>query len=129
MAGGPAARLQLWLNEDIDNKVSSPTLKFTRKGNKSVMTIILGFNIIGNMVEKSEDPVPPDIETNFRDALIDGTNYIGPKDISVKFEPSGNQGDSKITITGTLSTKIPGTGSLLPASRIKKGIPGPRRKK
>lgn len=118
----PAARLQLGTDEIIQNKVENPSVFFKRSNvnkSKSIITIVFGFDAIGDVAEDSDAKVEPWIEEQFRDALLDVKNHLSAGNARVIFTPSGSAGDCTMTLTATLSTKIPGTGSFFASQKDK----------
>ena len=107
-----AARLKLNTDETIGNLVTRPEVLFNSVGNKSMITIRLAFNAIGDIINDSETPTTGPIKTNYRDALTDdGTNFVTPGNMVVRFQSNGTMGGCRIFIEGDLGTKIPGTGA------------------
>lgn len=102
-----AARIELSNKETIQGNLKTPVVTFVKKGSKSYVSIILGFERIADIHDDSTYADP----AKYVDAVTNGTNFVSPGVAEVIFERKGTQGDSIMTITAELSTKIPGTGA------------------
>lgn len=116
--GTPAARILLNVTESIKTAVEKPSIKFKRKGRKSIVTITLAFNEIADIIEDSDIDDNPII---FCDALLD-KEFLSSGNAKVIFTPVGVNGASMMTVTAELPTKLPGTGSDLLKMLVAKKI-------
>ena len=109
----PAGRLKLRTTEKVDAVVTAPSVKLKRLGSdgkKSIISIEFSLNEIGDIVEDSDAAVDPIIEKEYRDAILEKSNFVVPGYMTARFEAEDLQGDSTLTLRIVLDTKIPGTG-------------------
>jgi hypothetical protein len=106
----PAARILLNTTETIISEVEPPSVKFRRKGDKSVVTITLAFKHIANAIDDSDEDDDPLV---YRDAVYSKPNFLSSGNARVSFRALGVNGASTMSIEADLETKLPGTGGDL----------------